>query len=74
MKKSKKTLLITGGAGFIGSNTALYFSKNGWNIHVIDNLSRKGSKDNLLNLKKNINVNFYKIDTSNFLKGSGVKL
>ena len=72
MKKSKKKLLITGGAGFIGSNTALYFSKNGWNIHVIDNLSRKGSKDNLLNLKKNINLNFYKIDTSNFLKISKV--
>ena len=63
MKKSKKKLLVTGGAGFIGSNTALYFSKHGWSIHVIDNLSRKGSKNNLLNLKKNIDIKFYKIDT-----------
>ena len=52
MKKSKKKLLVTGGAGFIGSNTALYFSKHGWTIHIVDNLSRKGSKNNLINLKK----------------------
>ena len=54
MKKNDKKILITGGAGFIGSNTAFYFSKKGWKIYLIDNLSRKGSKNNLLNLKKKI--------------------
>ncbi len=72
MKKSKKKLLITGGAGFIGSNTALFFSKHGWSIHILDNLSRKGSKNNLLNLKKNTNLNFYKIDISNYIKVSKI--
>ena len=51
MKKTNKKILITGGAGFIGSNTAFYFSKKGWKIYLIDNLSRKGSENNLINLK-----------------------
>jgi CDP-paratose 2-epimerase len=40
-------LLITGGAGFIGTNFAEYFSKKGWDVTVLDNLSRKGSDENL---------------------------
>jgi len=42
-----KTLLITGGAGFIGTNTVDYFASAGWKVIVLDNLSRKGSEDNL---------------------------
>jgi CDP-paratose 2-epimerase len=72
MKKTNKKILITGGAGFIGSNTAFYFSKKGWKIYLIDNLSRKGSKNNLLNLKKNIKLIFYKADISNFKKISKI--
>lgn len=72
MKKTNKKILITGGAGFIGSNTAFYFSKKGWKIYLIDNLSRKGSENNLLNLKKNIKNKFYKVDTSNFKKVSKI--
>ena len=33
-------ILITGGAGFIGTNSALYFAQKGWNVIVYDNLSR----------------------------------
>ena len=33
-------ILITGGAGFIGSHAAEYFSKNGYDVVVFDNLSR----------------------------------
>lgn len=72
MKKTYKKILITGGAGFIGSNTAFYFSKKGWKIYLIDNLSRKGSKNNLLNLRKNIKLTFYKADISNFKKISKI--
>ncbi len=72
MKKTSKKILITGGAGFIGSNTAFYFSKKGWKIYLIDNLSRKGSKNNLFNLRKNIKIKFYKADVSNFKKISKI--
>jgi len=33
-----KTVLITGGAGFIGSHVADRFLAEGWDVHVIDNL------------------------------------
>jgi len=51
----KNNILITGGAGFIGSNTARYFIKKGWQVSILDNLSRKGANANLDNLKKNYN-------------------
>lgn len=37
--KSMKNILITGGAGFIGSNLALALIEKGYNITVLDNLS-----------------------------------
>jgi len=42
-----KTILITGGAGFIGINTARYFLEKEWRVVVVDNLSRNGSAVNL---------------------------
>lgn len=45
-------ILITGGAGFIGINTAAYFLKKGNEISIYDNLSRKGSRINLAWIKK----------------------
>lgn len=42
-----KTVLITGGAGFIGTNTADYFFKQGWKVVIFDNLSRTGVENNL---------------------------
>jgi CDP-paratose 2-epimerase len=47
-----KTTLITGGAGFIGSNYAHRLIKRGQAVVLFDNLSRKGSQDNLEWLKK----------------------
>jgi dTDP-L-rhamnose 4-epimerase len=35
----KKKVLITGGAGFIGSNLALHLIRNGYQVTVLDNLS-----------------------------------
>lgn len=40
-------ILITGGAGFIGCNAARRFLTEGHNIFLLDNLSRKGSLNNL---------------------------
>jgi CDP-paratose 2-epimerase len=47
-------ILITGGAGFIGTHLAKYFSNRGDRIAVLDNLSRKGSELNLRWLQENI--------------------
>jgi CDP-paratose 2-epimerase len=33
-------MLITGGAGFIGSHAAIYFAGRGWEVRILDNLSR----------------------------------
>jgi CDP-paratose 2-epimerase len=49
------SLLITGGAGFIGSNLAVSFKRKYPKLKVIalDNLKRRGSELNLLRLKEN---------------------
>lgn len=49
-----KNILITGGAGFVGSNTAIKLKENYENVNVIvlDNLKRRGSELNLPRLKK----------------------
>lgn len=44
-------ILITGGAGFIGTNAATYFLKKGDTITVLDNFQRKGSEKNADHLK-----------------------
>lgn len=46
MSKKYKNILITGGAGFIGSNAAAYFLKKGIKVTILDNFSRKGSEIN----------------------------
>lgn len=53
-----KNILITGGAGFVGSNLAIKLKENypSVNIIVFDNLKRRGSELNLTRLiQKNIN-------------------
>lgn len=46
-------VLITGGAGFIGTNIATYFLKQRSTVTVLDNFSRKGSKINAQYLLEN---------------------
>jgi UDP-glucose 4-epimerase len=41
-----RRVLVTGGAGFIGSNVADVFLEQGWAVDVIDNLS-SGKRDNV---------------------------
>jgi CDP-paratose 2-epimerase len=40
-------ILVTGGAGFIGVNAASHFASRGWDVTVVDNLSRRGTDQNL---------------------------
>src|SRR3989338_4824282 len=47
-----KKILITGGAGFIGTNCVLHFLNNGWQVTVLDNLSRRGVELNLNRLNE----------------------
>jgi CDP-paratose 2-epimerase len=47
-----RKILITGGAGFIGTNAAFYFLNKGWKVTIADNFSRKGSKLNADWLRK----------------------
>jgi CDP-paratose 2-epimerase len=67
-----KKILITGGAGFMGSNAALFFQKKGWKIFILDDFSRKGSKNNLDNLKKKITIQWYKVEISNYKRLSNI--
>ncbi|OFX32463.1 MAG: hypothetical protein A2X08_00615 [Bacteroidetes bacterium GWA2_32_17] len=39
-----KSILITGGCGFIGSNLAIALKKEGYSVACFDNLSRRGSE------------------------------
>lgn len=72
--------LITGGAGFIGSNLARHLSNSGHKVTVYDNLSRKGTELNIKNLLKQNkrNILFVKADIRNkstlerYVKGNDV--
>lgn len=56
-----RSYLISGGAGFLGSNLAIYLLKAGNKVFVIDNLST-GQKKNLTELKTFKNFQFKKHD------------
>ena len=54
--------LVTGGAGFIGVNSAKYFTEQGWDITIVDDLSRRGTDSNLEWLKAQTKIDFHKLD------------
>lgn len=62
--------LITGGVGFIGTNTAIYFAKNKKNrITIVDNFSRKEVDKNALFLKNNYSqIRIIKTEVANINK------
>lgn len=51
MSTSFESILITGGVGFIGSNTACYYLKKGKRVTILDNFSRRGAEHNVKWLK-----------------------
>lgn len=63
-------ICITGCAGFIGSHLSEHFIGKGATVIGIDNLSRKGSNENLNLLQKSSNSNFIfnRIDIRDFEK------
>ncbi|HTK03947.1 MAG TPA: UDP-glucuronic acid decarboxylase family protein [Alphaproteobacteria bacterium] len=55
-------ILVTGGAGFIGSHLCEKLLKDGYEVICVDNLIT-GSEKNIENLKKNKNFRFINFDT-----------
>lgn len=46
-QQPQRRILITGGAGFLGVNAAIHLIKEGWDVTILDNLSRPGTERNL---------------------------
>ncbi len=62
-----KKILVTGGAGYIGSHTCLLLLEAGFEVVVVDNLSNS-SLESLRRVEKITNqfIRFYKVDLVNF--------
>ncbi len=63
-----KKILVTGGAGFIGVNAARRFAKSGDRVAVLDDLSRKGSPENLEWLRGEASFDFHRADVRDAAK------
>ncbi len=57
-----RKLLVTGGAGFIGCNAVSTFARQGWDVVVLDNLSRAGARQNLKWLLDQATFTFHETD------------
>lgn len=64
-------ILVTGGAGYIGSHICKHLVKDGHSVVVIDNLSNS-SKESLNDLFDKPLFNFYEFDVNNTFKLRGV--
>lgn len=66
----EKVVLVTGGAGFIGSNLVDALLETGWQVIAVDNLIT-GKEENLNSAKKNKHFSFVKHDVSEPLPDLG---
>ena len=60
-----KKVIVTGGSGFIGSNLVKFLLKKNYFVINIDKLSYSANPYNLINIKKNKNYKYYKLDINN---------
>jgi CDP-paratose 2-epimerase len=67
-------VLITGGAGFIGSNLALRLISEGHKVTILDNLSRSGCKTNLEWLWKTCGENSFHLMDADITDFEAVKV
>ena len=58
-------VIVTGGAGFIGSNAVARWMRNGHTVVVVDDLSRRGAKRNLEWLRTQGTFGFNELDVRN---------
>jgi NAD(P)-dependent dehydrogenase (short-subunit alcohol dehydrogenase family) len=65
---SNKLALITGGAGFLGTQHALALSELGCNIFLLDNNYKSLLKKKILFKKRNININIIRLDITKELE------
>ena len=65
MESNKQKILITGAAGFIGSNLVEYFLGKDYRVVGLDNLET-GFKHNIIEFEKNPDFNFIEGDIRNF--------
>lgn len=70
MAKKKDVVVITGGAGFLGSHLCDRFLLDGWKVICLDNLIT-GSLNNIDHLKKNKDFRFIKHDVTKEIKITG---
>jgi len=66
MGTDKRRVLITGGAGFLGSHLCDLYLNNGWRVVCMDNLLT-GSTDNIAHLAGNPDFEFIHHDVTNFI-------
>src|SRR3954462_3863473 len=45
--EARGTVLVTGGAGFVGTNVAKRLAAQGWRVRILDSLARAGSEANI---------------------------
>lgn len=70
MSEHKKTVLITGGAGFLGSHLCDRYLKEGFRVICMDNLST-GAVENVDHLIGNDDFLFIKHDVTNYIHING---
>ncbi|TAK92714.1 MAG: SDR family NAD(P)-dependent oxidoreductase [Verrucomicrobia bacterium] len=61
----KKSALVTGGCGFVGSNMAARLVRDGWRVTVFDSLVRHGAAENLKWLQSQGGIQFIHGDVRN---------
>lgn len=69
----RKKALVTGGAGFIGTNLTVALLSKGWEVTVLDNLYRRGSGKNLAWLLENYRSSNLKVEKKDVRDFDSVK-